>query len=119
MKKVHRLPHEGVSGENVDGLEQDARPDVEGHRVPSGDRLSPGMPGTGGDQLAPGMPGTGGDQLSPGMPGTGGDRFRRPAGGGEIDDVEGHLFGHTKGERFGPGMPGTGGDSAESDDRTA
>ena len=107
MKKVNRLPHEHVSGENVDGLEQDARPDVEGHRVPSGDRLSPGMPGTGGDQLAPGMPGTGGD------------RFRRPTGGGEIDDVEGHLFGHTKGERFGPGMPGTGGDSAEPDDPTA
>ena len=89
---MNRLPHEqsipdtdsGVGPEH-DGLEHH---DVEGHRLPTGDRFLPGMPGTGGDSL------------------------RRPAGGGEVegDDVEGHSMGHTKGERFLPGMPGTGGD---------
>ena len=101
MKKISRLPHEQVTGDQNDGLgaEHDARPDVEGHRAPQPDGLLPGMPGTGGDQLLPGMPGTGGDNL------------RRPVGGGEVDDVEGHSFGHTKGEKLSPGMPGTGGDA--------
>jgi hypothetical protein len=105
MKKISRLPHEQATGDQNDGLgaEHDARPDVEGH-------------GLGQDSLAPGMPGTGGDQLSPGMPGTGGDRLRRPVGGGEIDDVEGHAFGHTKGERLAPGLPGTGGDARPDND---
>ena len=86
MDKIKRLPREQVSGDQNDGLgaEHDARPDVEGH-------------------LSPGMPGTGGDNLSPGMPGTGGDTLRRPVGGGEIDDVEGHAM-------LTPGLPGTGGD---------
>jgi hypothetical protein len=90
MDKIKRLPREQVTGDQTDGLgaEHDARPDVEGHlRVP----------------LTPGMPGTGGDKLAPGMPGTGGDTLRRPVGGGEVDDVEGHGL-------LTPGMPGTGGD---------
>jgi hypothetical protein len=104
MKKMNRLPHEQAVPESVSGIgpEHDGLQghDVEGHRVPSGDRFLPGMPGTGGDRFLPGMPGTGGDNI------------RRPVGGGEIDgdDVEGHAMGHTKGERFLPGMPGTGGD---------
>lgn len=108
MKKISRLPHEGVTGEQNDGLgaEHDARPDVEGHRVPPGGRLSPGMPGTGGDNLGPGFGGTGGDNL------------HRPVGGGEADDVEGHAMGHTKGEHLAPGMPGTGGDLRATDDGT-
>jgi hypothetical protein len=106
MKKNSRLPHEQVIGEQNDGLgaEHDARPDVEGHSH------------LGGEGFGPGAPGTGGDQLSPGMPGTGGDYVRRPVGGGEADDVEGHSMGHTKGERLGPGMPGTGGDVQATDD---
>ena len=103
MKKISRLPHEQVTGDQNDGLgaEHDARPDVEGHSA---------------GQLSPGMPGTGGDNLSPGMPGTGGDNLRRPVGGGEVDDVEGHAMGHTKGERLSPGMPGTGGDARPTGD---
>jgi hypothetical protein len=87
MDKIKRLPREGMTGDQNDGLgaEHDGRPDVEGHRLP------------------PGMPGTGGDDLAPGMPGTGGDSLRRPVGGGEIDDDEGHSM-------LTPGMPGTGGD---------
>jgi hypothetical protein len=90
MDKIKRLPREQVAGDQNDGLgaEHDARPDVEGHRA----------------SLTPGMPGTGGDELSPGMPGTGGDSLRRPVGGGEVDDVEGHGL-------LTPGMPGTGGDA--------
>ena len=108
MKKLRRLPHEQVTGDQNDGLgaEHDARPDVEGHGYGTPDRFGPGAPGTGGDNLAPGMPGTGGDNL------------RRPVGGGEIDDVEGHSFGHTRGERLSPGMPGTGGDARPEDDDT-
>lgn len=105
MDKIKRLPREQMTGDQNDGLgaEHDARPDVEGHRVPPSDRLSPGMPGTGGDQLTPGMPGTGGDSL------------RRPVGGGEVDDVEGHAqltpgMPGTGGDELSPGMPGTGGD---------
>jgi hypothetical protein len=107
MKKISRLPHEQLIGEQNDGLgaEHDARPDVEGHV-----RLG------GGEGFGPGQPGTGGDQLSPGMPGTGGDQVRRPVGGGEVDDVEGHAMGHTKGEKLSPGMPGTGGDLRATDD---
>ena len=91
MKKISRLPHEQVTGDQNDGLgaEHDARPDVEGHSA---------------------------GQLSPGMPGTGGDNLRRPVGGGEVDDVEGHAMGHTKGERLSPGMPGTGGDARPTGD---
>ena len=87
MDKIKRLPREQMTGDQNDGLgaEHDARPDVEGH-------------------LSPGMSGTGGDNLSPGMPGTGGDQLRRPVGGGEVDDVEGHGM-------LTPGMPGTGGDA--------
>jgi hypothetical protein len=108
MKKISRLPHEQITGEQNDGLgaEHDARPDVEGHRAPPGDRLAPGMPGTGGDNLGPGFGGTGGDNL------------HRPIGSGEVDDVEGHAMGHTKGEKLGPGMPGTGGDLRATDDGT-
>lgn len=94
VKKISRLPHEQVIAEGDDGLgpNHDKLPgvdDVEGH----------GQPGTSG--------------FLPGLPGTGGDQLRRPIGSGEAaDDVEGHIFGHTKGERFGPGTPGTGGDQA-------
>ena len=90
MQKGKRLPHEAATVE--DGLpdtdKMPAADDVEGHGAPTGDRLLPGMPGTGGDNL------------------------HRPVGTGELDadDVEGHSFGHTKGERLSPGMPGTGGD---------
>lgn len=93
MDRIKRLPREQIAGDQNEGVgpEHDARPDVEGHRAPPADGLTPGMPGTGGDTLAPGMPGTGGDTL------------RRPVGGGEVDDVEGHGM-------LTPGLPGTGGD---------
>jgi hypothetical protein len=98
MKKLNRLPREEVTGTTDEGIgpEHDARPDVEGHRVRPISDFGPGRPGTGGDGVTPGMPG--------------GGEYRRPTGGGEIDDVEGHSFGHTKGERLGPTLPGTGGD---------
>lgn len=87
MKQFKRLPHEqAVPGtdDSGPGPDHNATADVEGHRVPPGDRFLPGLPGTGGD-------------------------IRRPVGGGEIeDDVEGH--GGPAGERFLPGLPGTGGD---------
>lgn len=98
MTKINRLPREEVTGDTKDelGPEHDGRPDVEGHNVPGGVGFGPGRPGTGGDGITPGMPG--------------GGEIRRPTGGGEIDDVEGHSMGHTKGERLGPTLPGTGGD---------
>jgi len=99
MKKIRRLPHEQVSGDQDDGLgaARDGLPaadDTEGHRY-SGFEPAP---------------------LAPGMPGTGGDNLHRPVGSGEIDDVEGHAMGHTKGERLSPGMPGTGGDARADHD---
>ena len=108
MKRIRRLPHEQVTGEQNDGLgaEHDARPDVEGHSSAGGEAFGPGMPGTGGDHLGPGFGGTGGDNL------------HRPVGGGEADDVEGHAMGHTKGEHLGPGGPGTGGDAVATDEGT-
>jgi hypothetical protein len=59
MKKFSRLPHEQVTadGDGGFGPEHDGLPvdgDVEGHIMghTKGERLAPGMPGTGGDQIA-------------------------------------------------------------------
>lgn len=92
MKKMNRMPHEqAVSDESEVGPEHDGLPaidgvDVEGHA----------------------MGHTKGERLNPGMPGTGGDALRQVVT--DDDDVEGHAMGHTRGERFSPGLPGTGGD---------
>ena len=91
MKKTSRMPHEeaipedGGIGPEHDGLPATDGLDVQGHSLGH----------------------TKGERLSPGMPGTGGDRIAMRA---DEDDVEGHSFGHTQGERLSPGMPGTGGD---------
>ena len=89
MDKIKRLPREERNvgdGLPVDGGTGEFVPtdsDVEGHQVPSGERLGTQLPGTGGD-------------------------FRRPSGGGEVtdDDVEGHVMP----DDLGTQLPGTGGD---------
>ncbi len=84
MKKATRLPHEEAS-DQTDGLPADT--DVEAH------------------EMKPVPP-----DFAPRLPGTGGDEFRRPRGGGEIDDsdVEGHGWDEPEG--FARRLPGTGGD---------
>ncbi|HUQ77489.1 MAG TPA: hypothetical protein VM427_01285 [Patescibacteria group bacterium] len=87
MKKFDRLPREQVADQldDVPSRTIGDGGDVEAHRARSGDGVAPRLPGTGGD-------------------------FRRPSGGGEIDDsdVEGH--GRQSGDGSAPRLPGTGGD---------